>query len=71
MRYNAVPMTEAAIERYLAWITQAHTRFRNDPTVCTILDEELPAFLHGDKDATEAGALIEERIDLYLAEAGS
>ena len=70
-RYNAVPMTEAAIERYLAWITQAHTRFRNDPTVCTILDEELPAFLHGDKDAAEAGALIEERIDLYLAEAGS
>ena len=69
IRYQAVPMTEAAVRRYLTWITQAHTRFRDEPTVRAILEEELPAFLGGEKTAAETGALIESRIALYRAEA--
>ena len=69
IRYRAVPVAEAAVSRYLTWITQAHTRFRDDPTVRAILEEELPAFLHGEKTAAETGALIESRIALYRAEA--
>ena len=69
IRYQSVPMTEAAVRRYLTWITQAHTRFRDDPTVRAILEEELPAYLHGEKTAAETGALLESRIALYRAEA--
>jgi ABC-type glycerol-3-phosphate transport system substrate-binding protein len=69
-KYQNYALTEEEIDRVRSVIESADIFVDGDPTVNTILMEELEVFFAGAKTAEETAEIIQSRIALYVSEQG-
>ncbi len=63
-------MSQAEIDQILALVYSADTLFRFDSTATDILLEEAAYYFNGSRTAAETAAIIQDRMQTYLAEQG-
>lgn len=67
VKFKAIPLNDEQVEQYYRLIDHS-TTIGNYPPYCNIIDEELPAYLNGDKSLDEVTQIIHKRVQLYLDE---
>ena len=63
-----IQYTDADREMLLSLLEGENTGAAADPTVETILQEELSIYLSGDRSAKDTAAILQNRVSIYLAE---
>ena len=68
--YDMEPIDEGMADRYIDQLSDAIIVPDVNPTVLTIICEEMPAYFAGDKTLDEVISTIENRVNLLLREQG-